>query len=598
MPLLFVSFWLVLRGVTAQEAPKVTLNEIMWAKAEYIELVNHGDEDISLNGWRIVRQKPGDAEEDIVLFGASDTISAKQYFLIESAEDATTIPAHKIKSSLGLVDGGVLLRLYDAEGVVIDTVNQPGPWFAGKNDAVGASMERNNPSDDGTSSLSWHTSSGNSGGRVGTPAEENSSIGTPSPAPSSAPTPSPSVAPSFTPSSLPSVPPIYSDQVYVNEFVPNPTGDDAIGEFIELYNASSEPIDVSGWILDDIENGGSTPFTIIEGVIIPPSGYMVFSRAQTKISMNNDSDHVRFLRPDGVIQNDIAYQDLGDGISYSRNASGDFQKSSISTKGAENIIQISKEPTPKPEGGEGEENEEKSPSVSYDFSSKIFINEILPNPTGSDLEQEFIEIKSEDTQNVNLLGWVLDDGVGGSSPYKFSEKDSISPGKFFVLFRSKTRLALNNDTDSVRLIDPTGKIVSRVEYGVGIAEGVSYSRAGQDQFIWTQKPTPGLENTIYVQENEKNSSEEESNKKVAIKPKAQSRVSGLTTFNSRIAPSPTASLPWEDVGDTDRGLKKPNRSSLVSTFGKRQKIFIFGWIIVGCAQFVSGVSRKEAIWQK
>ncbi len=598
IPLLFISFWPILRGVAAQEVPRVALNEVMWAKAEYIELVNYGDEDINLSGWRIVRQKPGDSEEDIVLFGTSDEVSAKQYFLIESAEDATSVSANKIKGSLGLIDGGVLLRLYNSEGVAVDTINQLGSWFAGKNDAVGASMERNNPSDDGTSSSSWHTSIGNSRGRIGTPAEENSPNSTPSPTPSNTPASSPSATPSTVPSSVPSVPPIYSDRVYINEFIPNPAGDDAAGEFIELYNASSAPIDISGWILDDVENGGSAPFTIPEGASIPANGYAVFSRTQTKISMNNDSDHVRLVRPDGVIQNDIAYQDLGDGISYSRGTSGDFQKTSIPTMGAENIIQTPKDSPVKAEGGESGEDEENSPTISYDFSSKIFINEILPNPEGSDIEQEFIELKSHDTQHINLVGWALDDGIDGSSPYRFSEKDSIAPGKFFVLFRSKTKLALNNDVDSVRLIDPTGKIVSHVEYGVGIVEGASYSRIERDQFVWTQKPTPGIENTIYVQSKDKDSPENEVIKKSTPKPKAQSRVRGLAVSVPRISPSPTPLLPWEDLTNTAKATKDPSRASLGNSFGPRQKIFIFGWMVVGCAQFLSGLSRKEAIWQK
>ena len=35
--------------------------------------------------------------------------------------------------------------------------------------------------------------------------------------------------------------------VFINEWLPNPNGADAKGEFIELWNSGNAPINLSGW---------------------------------------------------------------------------------------------------------------------------------------------------------------------------------------------------------------------------------------------------------------------------------------------------------------------------------------------------------------
>ena len=56
--------------------------------------------------------------------------------------------------------------------------------------------------------------------------------------------------------------------------MPKPAGDwngDAVAdtgdEWIEIYNANSFAVDLSGWKLDDVANGGSSPFTIPTGTM-------------------------------------------------------------------------------------------------------------------------------------------------------------------------------------------------------------------------------------------------------------------------------------------------------------------------------------------
>lgn len=601
--LVAVGLWSIGSVMYAEGAPGVIINEIMWAKAEYIELFNSSGEEVSMDGWYISRQKPdvdgaGQSEEVIVTFGASDTLPAHEHFLIESSESATSISSNKIKNSLGLIDGGVLLRLRAQDGSLVDSANHLGNWFAGENNAVDISMERNSPSSAGEMPGSWHSSVGSIGGRIGTPQQENSELTTPGPTISPGPTVTPAATPTpvITPTTTPTaVIPMYLSNVYINEFLPNPLGDDTTEEFIELFNDGGESVDISGWVLDDVGDAGSSPFTVPEETVIAGKGYMVFLRPQTKISMNNDVDHVRLVRPDGITQDDIGYTDTKEGYSYNRISLESYEKSSTITPGALNIITVPATPTPKISTASEEER------ITYDFSSKIFINEALPNPIGEDTDKEFIELKSEETRNINLFGWALDDGLGGSAPYHFKEEDSISSGKIIVFFRSKTKIALNNDEDVIRLMDPNEKIVSLVSYKPKVVEGQSYNKTPDDSFVWSDTNTPGKENTIFAQEKESPSSEPKPGKKVSTPKRKVTNQKSITSPAKnipRVLSALTSVLPWPQESDGTVIRTIVGSPEIPMLPERKQVAFVFLGVTVAALQGWSGFSHKEKIWQK
>ncbi|HET6443397.1 MAG TPA: lamin tail domain-containing protein [candidate division Zixibacteria bacterium] len=59
--------------------------------------------------------------------------------------------------------------------------------------------------------------------------------------------------------------------VLINEFVAN----SADSEWVELYNTTNAPLDISGHYIDDITGGGGSPKTIPSGTIISAHGYYV-----------------------------------------------------------------------------------------------------------------------------------------------------------------------------------------------------------------------------------------------------------------------------------------------------------------------------------
>ncbi|MDD2807299.1 MAG: lamin tail domain-containing protein [Patescibacteria group bacterium] len=127
--------------------------------------------------------------------------------------------------------------------------------------------------------------------------------------------------------------------IMLAEYLPDPVGSDTDHEFIELYNNEPKPIDLSGWQLDDDVNG-SKPFTILDNTIIEPNSYLVFTRPQTKIALNNDSDSVRLFSPNGDIIDESTYDSSKEGSSYIKDENGDWQLTDTPTPGEINAINV------------------------------------------------------------------------------------------------------------------------------------------------------------------------------------------------------------------------------------------------------------------
>jgi hypothetical protein len=155
---------------------------------------------------------------------------------------------------------------------------------------------------------------------------------------------------SFAPSSLPfttrngtftcETPPSTTAGVVINEFVSDGT------EWIELYNAGTEPVNLAGWTLQDTV--ASHVITLSE--TIPVDGYVVLDCSW----LNDAGDTIYLNDTNGNTDDTVAYGDHGDapnpddGESAGRNPNGvdtnndaaDFIIFDIPTQGAANGIPV------------------------------------------------------------------------------------------------------------------------------------------------------------------------------------------------------------------------------------------------------------------
>ncbi|MBI4426842.1 MAG: lamin tail domain-containing protein [Candidatus Kerfeldbacteria bacterium] len=123
-------------------------------------------------------------------------------------------------------------------------------------------------------------------------------------------------------------------------------------------------------------------------------------------------------------------------------------------------------------------------------TSSLTINELFPNPDGAD-DGEFIEFVASGG-DVDLSGWSVSDESG--TTYKFPGGTKITNGSFVVLKREQSKIALNNDGDTVRLKNAAGTVVHEVHYS-DVEENSTYAWDGST-WQWTTKPTPGSANEI------------------------------------------------------------------------------------------------------
>ncbi len=99
----------------------------------------------------------------------------------------------------------------------------------------------------------------------------------------------------------------------ISEFLPDPEGSDE-GEWVELYNASAKNINLSAWQLDDDE-GGSKPYLFNASSSIAAGEFLLISRQESKLALNNQADAVRLITPLGEVWQKVEYQQAKEGES-------------------------------------------------------------------------------------------------------------------------------------------------------------------------------------------------------------------------------------------------------------------------------------------
>ncbi|KFA91624.1 lamin tail domain-containing protein [Archangium violaceum] len=122
----------------------------------------------------------------------------------------------------------------------------------------------------------------------------------------------------------------------------------------------------------------------------------------------------------------------------------------------------------------------------------VFINEILANEAGSDVNGEFVEIVNSGGTAADLSGWTLSDASGVR--HTFASGTSLAAGKAIVVFgaaagipsgvtnavgASTNMLNLSNSGDTVTLKNASGTTVNTTTYTSSLSgtDGVSMNRS-------------------------------------------------------------------------------------------------------------------------
>lgn len=448
----------------------VVINEVAWmgttvsSNDEWIELRNLTDAEIDLNNWVLQAQ---DGSPEIKLTGK---IVGNGFYLLERTDDdsAPNITANQIYTG-ALSNAGEILILQNADGVVIDTIENANPWPAGDNTTKQTMSRADNGTWQNSAVANGTPRTANDGGSVNpeVPVEPeicgNGKLESSEECDDGNNVDGDGCSSSCSKESLSANTATTSQdvvgsskinyrwgQVLINELVSNPEDDES--EWTEIYNTTGEDINLESWTIED----GSGAKTKLKG-ILGGTGDKKFLVVEKPVgNLNNAGDLIILKYNDGAIDS-VAYGNWDDGnkdnnapvardpLSLARQSDGyntfnnknDFAVTTKKTKGASNIIIKSDE-------------EDLDDGVSTENSGNIKISEILPNPAGDD-NGEFIELYNKSNSDIDLTGWKI--GDADENDFVFKDK-VIKSFQFLVVSREETKIALNNDEDEVNLFLP------------------------------------------------------------------------------------------------------------------------------------------------
>lgn len=154
---------------------------------------------------------------------------------------------------------------------------------------------------------------------------------------------------------------------------------------------------------------------------------------------------------------------------------------------------------------EPEQPVEPTPEVPAVVSAtSVQLNEMLPAPSSG---EEFIELEVLDEGGGYLHGWSLQDASGKIFTFDQTQIETQAD-RFYVVYDSVSKLALNNTGDRVDLVSPSGVVVDSTEFGATEADE-SWSRF-TDGWEWGVV-SAGEENIMIIEEEEPEIEEDEEN---------------------------------------------------------------------------------------
>jgi hypothetical protein len=254
--------------------------------------------------------------------------------------------------------------------------------------------------------------------------------------------------------------------VFINEILANSSS--PFEDAVELYNASSNAVDISGWWLSDDEMI-LQKYPIPSGSTISAGGYYVIYEQSFKsgtipfgLKASGDKVILSAVNSSGELtgyRSEAEFDQAPDNVSWGRIAATGLDASSggveywpltLHTFGKDNPANTSDFRT-----GSGAAN--ASPVI-----GPVTINEIMYHPTDfsggtNNTRDEYIELHNITSTNVDLSGWK----IKGDSDFKFPSGSTLSAGGYLLLLSFDP----TDTTNLAAFLTSTGAPASTPVYG-------------------------------------------------------------------------------------------------------------------------------------
>lgn len=250
-----------------------------------------------------------------------------------------------------------------------------------------------------------------------------------------------------------------ASDILMNEIYSRGTADDP--DWIEIYNKSDAPVDISGYKIYDIGGfSGSKPKKEFPaGSVVPAHGFYVIITDRTDdpsdFGLSANGEEVWFEDASGTIIDNVtfAYMDVTQSYGRLPDGSANWQLLNIITKGGSNQNTL---------------------------TATIVMNEIYSMGTNED--PDWIEIYNASPFDFDISGFKIydDGGFNGTKPKKeFPEGTIIPANGFFVIVTDKTGdpsdFGLSKNGEEVWLEDAAGEVIDNVTFPA-LTEDQSYGR--------------------------------------------------------------------------------------------------------------------------
>jgi regulation of enolase protein 1 (concanavalin A-like superfamily) len=196
--------------------------------------------------------------------------------------------------------------------------------------------------------------------------------------------------------------------VVINQFLAHTDPPDF--DYVQLYNHSTNSVDISGCILTD--DPATNKFVIPPGTIISPRGFVFYSETNMNFALNAAGETIYFKNPDqSRILDAVQFGAQQNGVTTGRwpDGANDFYRLSAKTPGTNNAgILI----------------------------SDVVINELMYDPISGNDDDQYVELYNRSTNTVDMSGWQLSDGVS----YIIPTNTLLTSGGYLVVARNMTNL--------------------------------------------------------------------------------------------------------------------------------------------------------------
>ncbi len=366
-------------GPSSRTTP-LAISEIMYKPAdrpdgknlEFVELYNSNPWFQDISGYTFTCA-------DMHYTFPPNTIISGGAFLVVAAVPADMKSVYGIANVTGPYAGSLKkseeLQLLDEQGAVLLTVpyEDTAPWPVAA-DGAGHSLVLANPTYGEGDPRAWDISDAVGG----SPGQMNP----------------------FTPSPL--------RNVVINEFLAHT--DLPEHDYIELYNHSTNSVDISGCILTD--DPATNKFVIPNGTILPARGFVSFDDTQFNFGLDAAGEAIYFKNPDqSRVLDAVSFGAQENGVATGRwpDGANDFYRLSAPTPGATNAPIL---------------------------TSDVVINELMYDPITGDDDDQYVELYNRSANPVDMSGWQLADGVS----YTIPNGTTLAAGGYLVVARDAAQL--------------------------------------------------------------------------------------------------------------------------------------------------------------